>query len=370
MISAMNFLGDSITATSHDTGPNFVQILEADDSFGWQSVTNFGVGGDFANDQMNEALTIQPTETTGTCVYLGANNFLTDEDNSADRLNNYVAALLSVVLQVAIKQSLKVTAQEMDQLAGAWTSIDSSIATGGMFSTQNGSVLEATVSGRHIVHVGLWNNTKAGKFRVAVDGKLQGPEFNACPFGNLAPSEDIPYGPFALAFTDYSNGPHDVRIGVTSATGADKDVYPVFTAGLSGDDTEPQPLVVLCNMYNLSAAGCSTYTVPVGAIDLYNRAIEQVYGFCKNKLGLNVVLADLYSVIDPSVHLYSDNLHPNNAGHEVIAAEVKRAYLTSGQPSSAGLRTAGALQTAITSRGHPIRTGKTLAFTDFGLQLV
>ncbi|MBR0695940.1 SGNH/GDSL hydrolase family protein [Bradyrhizobium lablabi] len=312
-------IGDSITAGSGASDFNgtispakgFAPLLAA--HYGW-SINNVGRSGNAVADQADECFAVTPGSGSVYTVFLGTNDKIENSSESANREANTGGGHLALLLQLATKQdSNKIRGDAMTVLAGSWSSIGPSIDAHGVFSSTNGSVLEAVVTGTHVVLVGWWNRVQPGQFDVSIDKRNIG-SFSALPFGSENLSIGLDFGPFALVFSDLAIGKHTIRIAVSSATGANNVVRISFVAGLSGTVDHTNPLVAVGNLHEFTDAGNTAQGVSFGRNERFNSLIISNIAICQ-KLGLNVVPVEIYGGINAAVDCPSDGVHPNDGGH-------------------------------------------------------
>nr|WP_249808318.1 MULTISPECIES: SGNH/GDSL hydrolase family protein [unclassified Bradyrhizobium] len=363
-------IGDSITAGSGASDFNgtispakgFAPLLAA--HYGW-TLNNTGHSGDAASDQGNESFSVAPARGSVSTLFLGTNDKILNASDHLNREINTASGHLAELLQLGIKQDVnKVRGQSMTVLAGSWANLTSGTDPNGVYSSTNGSVLEAVVRGRHVVLVGWWNAFQSGQFVVSIDLKVVG-AFNATPFGaETLGNGGVEYGPFALVFSDLPKGEHRVRVAVTSATDPAKVVRISFVAGLDGVVDHTNPLVAVGNLHDFTDAANTTQGVTYGRNGRLNNLIASNIAICQ-KLGLNVVPVEIYDTINAATDCPLDGIHPNDAGH----VKLKDAFVAAIDGAWSSYRDTNPSEFAkaafLAFRGHPYADGQSLTMQEW-----
>lgn len=198
---------------------------------------------------------------------------------------------------------VKVTAQEMI-LTGSWWNVG--VNSFGKACSTNGNTATATVAGDK-VFVGFIiqdNALTLGVGKVEIDGVEVG-QF-ACNGAGMVTVLGATYASAALCF-DVAQGTHTVKVTVTSTTG--KYFYLNYIAG----NEQPSPKISVSNIIKWADSGYTANGLGPTITEEYNALIDSVIADFSC-----VALVDNYSDIVPALHLSSDGVHPNNAGHLII----------------------------------------------------
>ncbi len=201
----------------------------------------------------------------------------------------------------------KVTAQSPNiTYTGSWWNVG--VNSFGKACSTNGNTATAAVEGNK-VFIGFIiqdNVLTFGTADVEIDGIVVG-SF-ACNGTGMTTVLNKTYASAAVCF-DVPSGQHTVKVTVTSPSG--KYFYLNYIAG----NNQESPKVLVSNILKWSASGYSSNGLSPSITNDYNNLINIVSSEFSNS-----VLVDNYSHIDPAIHLSSDGVHPNNAGHAIIYA--------------------------------------------------
>lgn len=314
--------GDSLTeGISGSPANKFVNLVATHYGI---TATNYGVGGDTVPDQLNEVLTPTFVGADLVSVWLGTNDKILSQDKTT-KLENYASGHLALLLLAGVPTAARVTAQAMTTDAGVWSNFADGTAKGAAFTSSSGGVKSATVFGRFVAYVGIWNQAQAGRTAIAIDGEIV-ETFTSQPDGGEAVSEDIQYGPYCRIYDTGSLGYH--KISVANADGA-QPVYAVCVMGFTGERLSG-PTLIVPNLYDLTSAANTTYGITQGRNSKFNSVIERNIAIC-NMLGINASLADVAAEIDLTTDISGDALHLNTAGHVMVAEQVIAAAKASGR---------------------------------------
>lgn len=204
-------------------------------------------------------------------------------------------------------------------LVGTWTDpaiwggiVRSCAATSGTrtatFTPVIGSVLYLCMIAQH---------PNSSTYTIHVDGVQWGGTFSTSPGGTITSINGLNYAPILHRITGLSPGAHTIVVTVTAAA-ASNPVYVVWAHGnqfAAGDTVPPQLLISKIPYYTV--AGNGTYGTTDAMFDTFNAMIGQVYSELSAD-GLRVALSDASNVLDRSTE-YADGVHPNDAGHAVLA---------------------------------------------------
>jgi hypothetical protein len=285
------------------------------DYYGWEANIT-ARGGNTVADQSPDTFMFNPAQGDIYPLWLGTN-----DKNLGGGITNRETTTqlghLALVLHLATKEGAnKVRAQSMTA-AGTWANMTSTTDPKGRSSTTNGSTLTCSVTGTSVAVVGYWNNSQAGQFSVTIDGVSKG-TFNATPPGALVPSNiGLTSGPFAQTFTGLSNTTHTVVITVVSATSASNVVYIGFVAGYGSVVNIADPLVVVANTHDYTAAANTANGTTTAQNTRYKTLIAANVTTAQS-FGLNVYLVDADALIGNSALLGPDGLHPLQSGYLVM----------------------------------------------------
>lgn len=300
--------------------------------------TNTADSGDVVADQCNYAFTRVIAADDVNIWALGTNEFLwysgTDAVQRAKAFlygEGHLASLLH--LGVASGYVNRVTAQAMTTNAGVWTNANAGEDSGAAFTlTQNGEK-EGTVSGSTVVVIFRaydLSQTTGATIQVEIDGVVQGTWETQCETlsggGSIESDEGNFSVPIPLIFDGLEDREHTVTVTKTDTGGGTAFLYLSEILGFNGEPVEG-PVTLAANTYECTDTGYAN--AGDGAVQARTRQKRVNRIWARNvaiaqRLGLQRTwLWDWAAAIDPAVHLDTDGLHPNNAGHDALTASAE-----------------------------------------------
>ena len=314
---AVKTYGDSLTVGIHASvvgTTNWVPLLGQAENW---LMNNLGHSGDQALETFFLACPqIVQTRDVSTLM-IGVNDqwkYLTD----ANKLAVYQGAHMASVVWLALPDTAKVYPGTMTQ-AGTWTGA-AGIPSGltAIATIVPGSTATFTTSGPVAYVCGYVQNGVTSTYSVTIDGVSQG-TFSCTPPGgvSITTNNGLVYGANLLRFTGLGAGSHTVVVtAVTCATS--NPVYLLFGASVPAGT---KPSVIVGNVIRQTA------TYPSGGSDAnvsaYNAAIATNIANAVAD-GLNVYAADPHSTVNNTTDLWTDGVHPVDAGH----GHIRDAFVT------------------------------------------
>ena len=310
---SQQLFGDSITYGVGASAPanDYAQLLAAAKS--WTNVTNSAVDGDQAWDQATHVIPKVVAQGDVSTLLIGTNDFRTYQSDASKR-HEWQWAHQALAAWLAIPDADKVKPAGMTLFGATWDTGGAYIGSARSYAAAETAA--ATVHGRTAY---LWTIAQGGNtstYKVTVDGRAYG-TFSTAPAASMTTINGIAYGSRLHRFSGLGDGPHTIVVTTVSADGSNP-VYVTAAAGSSGIHATSGPTVVVGTIYRFTSAGYGTY----GGSDAINRQYNAVVVSNVRQLqedGLNVALADVEGVIDPSTDLASDGVHPNDNGHRKVA---------------------------------------------------
>ncbi len=310
---AVTALGDSITDGTGCSVPANCYINLLATSQGW-ALTNLGVGGYTANDVAKVAYGLTPSATSIYTILVGQNDPIVSGTSCGLSSNTNICSLGYYHVLEAIYAWLLTPNKTLGSSltkTGTWTT--SSLNTFGIVSSTNSSTASSTAFG-NTVYVGLYapSTTSTATVQVTVDGivynQVWAPNslFTAGITGNAT-------APWLIRIPSLKYSTHSVTVTLLAANSSSIEVD--YIAGNAGQDTANGPYLYVGTPYvaNNTAAN---YEYRWRAI---NEAVRQL-----SSDGLNVVAADVagFCTTQTGSNLCNgyDGVHPNDAGHAIIAA--------------------------------------------------
>ncbi len=316
--------GDSITVGTGASDPSttaYVPLLGVSENW---AVSNFGHSGDQAADMADEVYFCSApgacvnsiprliTTSTISTVMIGANDeriYYIDPG----KLEIYRHALLAELAWLAIPTAQKVYGQSSSvTVTGTWTNTVAYGGSLGITSHTNGSTATASVFGRTVYVSTIVQDSTNATFTLSVDGTSYGP-YNSFGTSSVATYNGRTYSPWLIRIPGLPNTMHSVIMTVTSPTG----VTNVYLDWMAGSGWNPQaigPYVFVANVTRQTAAGYNAHGGSDLSVSEYCDAVSsQVQQLASD--GLNVVLADANSYVNPATDISSDGIHPNDSGH-------------------------------------------------------
>lgn len=314
------FLGDSIGDMPGNVvispGSRFDQRLTR--RLGLFSSTNRHVGGDTVQDAALRAIgTSKPFAVPqyGLVVLVAGTNDVGFHHGQAAGLAGYshgVRTIASLCRAASIIPSASATS-----VTGTWSTVTSSAGSGGSYraSTAPGASMTFTFTGTDasVILAGPSDGTGSA-FQVSVDGavKYTGTTANqALPTANFTTS----VFPVCVLLRGLGSGSHTVVVTHTGGSGDPLGVNAVLPWA-----TAPAQLCIL-EPIKASTAGWANYPVPrpVDAdVDPYRTRLAQVLAEFPQGGSLIIATPDALEGKN-ATHAGSDNLHPNDRGHSVLA---------------------------------------------------
>lgn len=251
-------------------------------------------------------------------VEIGTND-VTQYNSNANQQTIFKRIMLANYSWPAIPKASKVFGQAMT-LSGFVA--DNNIQSGlGVTSTTSGNTATATIStnaSSNIYVYYLIRDGDTGTFTVKIDGTLQADTYTASTtinaFGDgsatIVTQNSVTSGIACLRFPVASAGSHTVLITNTGTTGQTITVYAVAT-NPTLSTSNPYVMAISPNHQNNANDTLS------GTYSGFNNAIVTTL----SGDGLNVVWVDTRTALGTNyATYYSDTLHPNNAGHALMAS--------------------------------------------------
>lgn len=339
--TVLESFGDSIVKGEAVTNP-FPALVATDQ--GWTQ-TNRGINSAETHDAAKPLYATAIGDTENVIVACGINNMRVSA-GAAAKLKYFQESHAALVAFAAIPDSKKLMATDAAiTYTGTWASNDT-YANGvdNKYSITQGDAASFTVSGS-VIYIGLTMvETKTGQAKVTVDGVDKGTYSCAAP--GITTTLGQAFGPKLVRIVLPQGGRHDVTLTITSATGANNNV---FVDWVAGNEDAAGSKVYVGNITYMNAAGYVTYGGSEAYTDTYNLAIYENCALLAND-GLYVHVVDVNSVIDPLTDL-ADNIHPTQAGYNKIANEYI-AVIDARVRSSATLPFRGKALTTAESAGY------------------
>jgi len=287
----MQVFGDSISVGVGASTPSKSWV-------GLYSPVNSAVSGYQAGDMSNQLASTLTDDNYALAI--GTNDVRIYKDNATKK--GYFESFLRHCL-AWLAYPNRVRARDMT-ITGAWS--NTSVNSFGRYSLVNGATIKATVTGAKIF-VGYIIQNALGAVSTAdvyIDGVIVGSI--SCDGYTVAMNTQngATYANACKVF-NVAYGEHLVEIVNTSVNG--KYLYVNYVAC-----EQSSPAIKVSNIIKMSASAYAALGISQATTDAYNAIINNVLQ------DFSTVLVDNYSVIDPSIHLTSDGVHPNDLGHSVI----------------------------------------------------
>ena len=315
-------LGDSLTESSDFPTTNWVKQIGA--VFGL-TPSNLGEGGDQLGDRAGAGFNIAPTATDLLTMGLGTNDQQATNSQDTNRRWLIKSGHAALILHMATPASYgeRVTADDMSTSAGTWTGMADGVDPTGRFTSNNGAVKRATVSGSSVVILFWLNESLSGEMTVSIDGET----FDPIPLlpttlsggASVTTDDGETYLPCVLVFDNLADKDHVVSIASTGVEGTFVVVSKVM--GFNGETVEG-PTLLVANLHDRGAVGWATGGAGVEKrTALFNRAILDNVALA-NRLGLvRVRLWDWSTSISQDLTLLkADEFHPSQLGHNRLTA--------------------------------------------------
>lgn len=313
----LNAPGDSITTSTGatTTANGFAQSIAAAKQY---SLNMLAVSGNEAGDQAAAVYGLTPSAGFRSIYMIGVNNFrhfnLCAVNAEAYRSTVFAeAAWMAILNSDLIKGSAATYTGSGWNVAAAWGSL-------GKYSDTLNDYYEYSIpAGSSVIYVATTQqDTSTGEETVYLNGVSQGSYLVAPAAANVT-ALGIAYMPKLYRIDGVDPGSsHTIRIQKSNASAAGSRIYSGWCWG-NGMKTQCQyPKLVLGTPTPFTAAG---YIADGGSLEATNayRAIMLGVGAQLKADGLDVAVADAYSVINTSIDISSDGAHPNDEGHARIA---------------------------------------------------
>lgn len=278
---------------------------------------NFGVPGWQAADVANQVISVTPEPSCSYAIAVGANDVYKYRDNATKQ--GYFRQCLTAILawlSAPVKTHTSVLSR-----TGAWHRTSELVNSFGLASSTPGGQLFATVTGPRL-YVGYTIQDfylTTGTAVVRVNGQEVG-TFTCSGQGmttHAGPGLNKYWGAAAQVFaTGLAEGESGhVEIENTSALGT------YFYCDWLASACQPAPRLLVGNVLERTAAAYAANQLTPGMTAAYNAIITDVLTEFPNAR-----LVDNHAAIDPLVHL-ADGVHPNDAGHALLAINFRAAAL-------------------------------------------
>jgi hypothetical protein len=315
--------GDSITVGDYATDPatgGYAALVSVKKN--WSPYTNEAVSGTLLVDPTGPVGQIWPVTFPSGAVsesLLGFNDQYWG-GSTASLLAEFQAGLYAFAAHGAIPESSKVRASALSSGAktGTWTA-GTYYGNTGLTSSVLGSTLTFTVTGT-VVYITAIQTATGGSFSTTVDGVGKGTTaLNGWTQNNHTGTS---YGPVLTRITGLSYTSHTVVVTTLNTSPTDIE----WAAGIPGSYASQLtfPVLLLGNTLSLNSAGMSACITAGGncsaaGVLAYNNAIQTVATTLNGGDGLPVFYVNANSVYNLATDVYTDNIHPNDLGHQHIA---------------------------------------------------
>ncbi|MCU1258413.1 MAG: hypothetical protein JWO80_1298 [Bryobacterales bacterium] len=322
----LHAFGDSITVggkASDIATKSYIHLVAA--ATGWPLV-NLANSGDQGADT---AVKVYGATVNANDIYslmIGA----TDEwiyGTDASRRGIFAGAHMAELAWLSIPAAQKITAHSGSvNFSGSWS--DSTLYPGlGMQSRQTGSTAAFMVTGSTVlIGMSLSDDRGGCQLMVSIDGTGYG-AWNSSPATVIQTYKGTNFAPFLVRANGLPAGPHRVSLSVGSCASPKGYAYFDWAAGVgerSGDGSWVQRAKVY--VMNVPGKAASFYAKYPGGgdanVDDYNLVIAANVAALAQK-GLPIQLVDVFGKLNTTDDLDADGIHPNDAGHALIA----RAFL-------------------------------------------
>lgn len=315
IVAPYNAQGDSITAGYPISDSNNWYVNRIAAATGFTPVTNDAVGGNQINDVLSTIFNKTVNNKNQYTIFAGYND-MRRYNTDATHLTYFTDSLYSGVAWLGLPAINKFTGQSSKiTYVGSWSTATDYGSIGKQSSTINDTAT-FTVYGTtaYICVQAVQGHT--GQCNITVDGVNKG-NFN-CYSSDTSVNGIVDHS-ILIRVTGLTDQAHIVVLKVLAT-----DVTALMWAGGNqGVNILNSPDVYVGNVIKMNAAG---YLVGppsnVGsdaAVALYNTQIQTVVTNLVSD-GLSVYLVDICSVFDPNTAIMDvDNVHPNEAGHQIIA---------------------------------------------------
>ena len=321
--SSLDSFGDSITAGTgaSATANRYVNLVAA--NTGW-TLTNHGVGGTRAPDGADLVYAANPSNSTQYVLAFGYNDLINYGTNSAGQ-STFTDALTAEAAWLAVPSTKRVKGQDSAiTYSGAWSNASNYGGSISKSSSAAGNTATYSFNGDTLLigYTRLASGT--GTFAVAIDGASP---ITVTGQNAVATDNGRTYSPALKIISGLSQTHHTAVITVSSGT-----VNLDWLAGISASaQSYTGPNVFLGNIIRVSV---NAYGTPPSydrdaLVGTYNDLIRtaaaslQAVGLKINPVNENAAWT--------STNVYSDAVHPNDAGHaEIAQAFINKIRLTSG----------------------------------------
>jgi len=320
---AYNAFGDSITAGVGATGtcnggasacgyPDLVAYAK-----GW-TLNNQAVGGEVLADQMVPILATTVT-TQVSSLLIGQNESGSIGVPGTAGYNQFYLAQLAAASWLSIPavtpsgNNQKVRAQDAAAVkVGTWTNVSEYGGAMGLKSTTGGDTITVSLPGSTIYVTQLVRDSSNCQLNIAIDGIDSGNySLSKVYTGGLG---NFTYIAEAIRISGV-NGPLQHTVVITDVGPGTSGCELLFFAGSGGQFQPAGPFTYLLAPYHTNQG--QSYSL---AKNLDSAAQTAAYELASD--GLGVGYADVAAYIDLEVNqtLSGDGIHPNNAGHALIAS--------------------------------------------------
>lgn len=305
--------GDSITvgALSTTYANRYVNLIASafDTNF-----TNLGFSGSVLEEpgQLDRMYAQNINDASISTLLTGYNNhryYGTD----ANRLDTYEKALPAALVYLSTPNTEKIFGTSMST-SGNWNATTTyGISGRSIFTKSSGSIATTTVKGSVVYIVGTRTDPRnTGSVTISVDEQTIGTY--SCAGVKPSSAAKINYAPFLVRVPNLTNGPHTVKV-VSNNNGYCQIDWIVGNTSLTAF-----PRVYVGGALLMTPTQY-TKNSPKGSIEantMYNNVIKKTRETLASD-GLNVFIAPTESTFNPVLHMSTDNVHPNDAGHKMIA---------------------------------------------------
>ncbi len=315
---AVNTFGDSITAGTGASIPANDYISLLSEFTGW-SFKNNAVGYSMVPDQAPYVFATNIYSNSISTLMLGTNDQYHYGIDST-RLAVYKTGHEALLAYLAIPASQKILGGSPSvTYTGSWAPA----SWIGMYTQANGATATFTVTGTSVLIGTKQGAAYTGTYSITIDGTNEGTFSSVCPSLNTILGNT--FGPKLQIFSGLSDGAHTVVL-----TKLDANPYLFFdwAAGVGGSGVAGSSVVYVSNIYHMSAAAYASLGGSSANTDSYNAAIASNVSTL-SALGLHVILSDCSTPMNTATDLAPEGLHPNDAGHQVIATAFEAVVNTS-----------------------------------------
>ncbi len=318
-----NAFGDSITAGYDATGTcnggattcDYASLVAY--AQGW-TLNNQAVGGEVLADQMVPILATS-VATQVSSLLIGQNEGSAGADPGSAANNQFYSAQLAAAVWLSIPDASpsgnnqKVRAQDTAAVkTGTWANVSEYGGAMGLRSTTAGDTITVSLPGSAIYVTQLVRDSSNCQLNIAIDG---------IDSGNYSLSKVYAGGTGNLTYIaeairiNGANGPLQHTVAVTDVDPGASGCELLFFAGSGGHFQPAGPFVYLLAPYHTNQS--QPYSL---AKNLDYAARTAAYELAADGLGAGYVDVAAYIDLEVNPSLSPDTIHPNNAGHALIAS--------------------------------------------------